>query len=219
MRAVDDQAWLNMMGQWYVVPTEDIEQQGITDAANLSASVLQMMDDKGIDPNNWLTDLKVVGEETLVDTQTTHMSGSLDIQKMFTDVFTLMQDPEFTALLGDVAASDSALSIPDASEMQELQDMIGQMFNSATFDLWLADADNSLRKLVGSFDATIPQEMGMTGISGVSIVATVNLDAPGATVEVTAPASAQPMEQLTEDMANNPLLSGLGGLLGGGLDF
>ncbi len=217
VRAIDDQAWLNMLGQWYVIPADQLQQQGLGNTADLSASLLQMMDEQGIDPNTWYKDLKVVGKETLVDTKVTHMSGVLDIQKLFTDMFTLMQNPEFMALLGDVAESDGAVSLPDTSELQDLQATIDQMFTNGTFDLWLADADNSLRKLVFATDMTIPQEMGTLGVSGGNVVVTVDFDAPGEAVEVSAPASAKPLDDLAQDMESNPLLSGLGGLLGSGL--
>jgi len=215
IRAIDDEAWLNMMGQWYVIPADQMEELDLGGSADLSASLLQMMSDKGIDPNSWLKDLTVVGKETVADTQTTHMTGSLDIQKMFTDVFTLTQDPEFLALMGDVAQSDSAISIPDATEIQDAQDMIEQLVQNATFDLWLAD-DSSLRKATANVDLSFPEEMGLPGVTGGNVLLTMNFNEPGQTIEVSAPASAKPIEQLQEDLASNPLLQGLGGLLGGG---
>ena len=216
MRAVDDQAWLNMMGQWYVIPAEQLDLLDTGDTAQLSASMLQMLSDKGIDPNSWYKDVKVVGEETLGDTKVTHMSATPDLQKMFADVFTLMQDPQFMGAVGDMAETDVPLEMPDASELQEAQDMVEQMFDNATIDLWLADSDNSLRKMVANLNMTMPQEAADMGIGGANIVATVNLNAPGTAVDVAAPASAKPLEQLEQDLANNPLLSGLGGMLGGG---
>lgn len=219
VRAIDDEFWLNMLGEWYVIPADQLQELDLASTTELSASMLQMMSDNDIDPNNWLKDLKVVGKEKLADTEVTHLSGALDIQKMFTDVITLIQDPEFATLMGDMAQSDSIVSMPDASEIQEAQDMLDQMFQSAAFDLWLAD-DNSLRKMMANIDMSIPQEMGLPGLTGVNVLLAMAYDEPGQTVEVTAPASAKPIEQMQEDLANNPLLSLLEGLLGGdsGLD-
>ena len=129
--------------------------------ADLQAALQKVLADQGIDPNIWLTDLKVVGQETLGDTAVTHMSSAIDVSKMFTDVFTLLQDPELLTLLGERAESDGAgVSLPDASETQEVQDMLEQMIEDATLELWLADSDNSPRKIVMTLDMTLPQDLG-----------------------------------------------------------
>ena len=45
---------------------------------------------------------------------------------------------------------------------------------------------------------------------------TINFDAPGTAVEVSAPASSKPLSELETDLQSNPLLSGFGSLLGSG---
>ena len=120
--------------------------------------------------------------------------------------------------MGDAAgaASETGVSLPDASATEELQATLEEMFKGATLDLWIADKDDSLRRMVLSMEIAMPDSLGETGMTGATVAVTVNLDAPNEPVEVSAPESAKPMSELETDLQSNPLLSGLGSLLGSG---
>lgn len=219
VRAIDDQAWLNFFDQWYEIPAEDLQPATDTIPAELQSFLQDALGEQGIDPNSWLKDQEVVGEETLGDITLTHLSGTIDFAQMFTDVFSLLQNPELMSLLGeaDALGTDAGLGLPDTSELQEAQDMLDEMIQSAALDLWIDESDSSLRKVVLAMEMTIPEEEGADmGIGGLDIAVTMNFDAPGTAIEVSAPASSKPLSELETDMQSNPLLSGFGSLLGSG---
>ena len=89
------------------------------------------------------------------------------------------------------------------------------MFKNVTLDFWLAKSDKTMRKLMVNAEVQIPQELGLTGINGATLAATLNLDEPNKALTFKAPDSPKPFTQLQQDMQTNPLFSGfLEGLSG-----
>jgi hypothetical protein len=220
VRAIDTNAWLNVLGQWYEIPADQLQQAGGTSNADVVKTIQDAMDEQGIDFNNWIKDLKTAGDETVADTKVTHLTGTLDVQKMVTDLVALMQDPKVAALVataGSEASSQAGTSVtvPDATAIAQLQTTVQQMIKTATVDLWVAKSDSSMRKIALNTEVVIPAEMASSGVSGATVVFYVNLDAPGTVVAVKAPEGAKPFADLQTDLQSNPLLSGLGSLLGG----
>lgn len=220
VRAIDKNAWLNVLGQWYEVPADQLQQASGGSNADMVKTIQDAMDEQGIDANTWIKDLKAAGDETLTDTEVTHLTGTVDVEKMVTDLVALLQSPKIAALVataGAEAGSETGVSVPAASEIAELQATVKQMIKSATIDLWIAKGDSSMRKMALNADVTIPAELGVSGLSGATVLFTVNLDAPGKAIAVAAPESAKPFTDLETDLQSNPLLSGLlGGLSGSG---
>jgi hypothetical protein len=217
-RVIDTSMWLNVLGQWYEVPADQLQQTTDTsNAANVQA-VKDAIDEQGIDFTTWFKDLKVVPGETPADADLTHLTSAVDVQKMAADVVALLQSPKLATLMssaGATAGAETGVTVPDAAGLQQYQATVEQMIQSATIDMWIANADYSMRKLVLTAKVTIPPELGTTGLSGLDLVFTIDLDAPGTAISVKAPESAKPFADLQTDLASNPLLSGLGSLLGG----
>ena len=159
-----------MLGQWYEMPADALGQAGTSPTPPISPRPSRTPSTtQGIDFNTWIKDLKAVGEETLTDTQVTHLTGTLDVQKMVADFVALMQNPKMAELMataGSTAGSETGVTVPDAAGIQELQATVQQMIQSATVDLWVAKSDSSMRKIVLSADITVPAEMGVCGVSG-----------------------------------------------------
>jgi hypothetical protein len=220
VRAVDESAWLNVLGQWYEVPAEQLQQSTGGSSADVTKTIREAMDEQGIDVSKWIKDLKAAGDETLTDTEVTHLTGTLDVQKMVTDLVALLQSPKVAALMataGAQAGAETGVAVPDATEIADLQATIQQMIKTATVDLWIAKSDSSMRKIALNADVVIPAELGLSGLSGATALFTINLDAPGKAIAVAAPESAKPFADLQTDLQSNPLLSGLlGGLSGSG---
>lgn len=220
VRAIDSNTWLNVLGQWYEVPADQLQQTGDAKNADMVKTLQDAMDEQGVDVSNWLKDLKSTGDETLADTQVTHLTGAVDVQKMVTDVVALMQNPKVAALLDSASSAagsqtGTSVTVPDATAIAQLQTIFQQMIKTATVDLWVAKSDSSMRKMVLNTEVVIPAEMATSGLGGATLAFTVNLDAPNKAVDVKAPDGAKPFADLQTDLQSNPLLSGLGSLLGG----
>jgi len=221
IRAIDEQAWISIMDQWYEAP-EDLQQQIDISDEDLVDEMTAIVEDMDIDPASWTTGFTREADETIADTETVHLSGAIDVEQMIDDMFELMQDPKVAEMMSDAvgeAGDLSATEMPSAFQLATVKAILQAMIEDNTMDVWIAKADSSLRRMVMTLDMVFPPEMDMEGLSGISVVVTVDLDAPGTKVEVEAPESAKPFDELEEDMQNNPFLGGfLEGFLGSEMD-
>lgn len=211
---LDSGQYVNLLGQWYEAPAELNQQLADLDMASMSDTAWEAMDELSIDPTSWFTDLTKAGEETLVETDVVHLTGAVDIRKMVTDAVALMQSEKMaelmTALSGSTGQSALGdLQLPTQADLDEVLPMIEQMFAGTTVDLWLAKSDSTIRKMALNTNMVLPQEIGLTGLNGATIVATINLDEPNQPLSIKAPQSFKPFAQLEQDLQNNPILSGL----------
>ena len=221
-RVIDGDAYLSVFGQWYEAPAESQDELIGVDTEALMEKIQQMLDNMETDPSTWCKDLKVVGDEKLGDTDVTHLTGSLDTQKMMDDVMEIMQSPEMAEIIAmtgsatDAADMGAGLEIPTAEELDEVVATLDQMLEEVTMDFWLSKAEGTIRQMEVNAHVVLPEEAGLEGISGVIAVVTVAFDKINQPVDIKAPADAKPIDQLPKDIEQNPIL---GGLLGGGLDL
>ena len=141
IKATGDKAWVQFMGQWYEVPADAMQQAGAT-ATTLSkadtAAIMAAIKAAGVDPATWLTGLKVVGNDTIDGTLTSHLQGTVDFNKVMTDAMKLMQDKTFLGIIGPMTGgmmgsegstmmggSTTSLSMPSAQELQTVQTPAG----------------------------------------------------------------------------------------------
>ena len=133
VRVIDSDAYLSVFGQWYEAPAESQDELTGVDTKALTEKIQQMLDNLDIDPSTWCKDLKVVGEEKLADVDVTHLTGSLDIEKMLDDVMEIMQSPEMTEIIAmtdsatDTADMGVGIEIPTTEELDEGVATLDQM--------------------------------------------------------------------------------------------
>ena len=212
-KVLKDKVWMNVLGQWYEAPAETGQQLAAVDTNDMVDDLLKTMDELEVDPAAWCTDLTVVGEETVADTQVIHVRGTPDMEKMVTDVVALMQSEQMVALLGAAVpaggSTDSAPNIPTPAEIQEMMADYDQILEDATLDFWLSKADATIRKMTVNAQIAVPRDLGITGLSGFTVAATINLQAINGAVNVLAPTSALPFTNLMQNIMQNPLLQGI----------
>jgi hypothetical protein len=220
MTMLEDGQYVNLLGQWYEAPAELDQQLAALDLSAMSATAWEAMEELSIDPTAWFKDLTKAGEETLVDTDVVHLTGAIDMKKLVTDSVALMQTEKMTQLMTTLSGSAGqsalgTLELPTQADLDEALPMIEQMFQSATVDLWLAKSDSTIRKMALNADLVLPQELGLTGLNGATVVATVNLDKINQTLGIKAPDSYKPFADLEQDLQSNPIIGGfLEGFMG-----
>lgn len=211
-------AYLSLGDAWYQLPAEFTGPlSGAADSQTDAQMVQRLLADTGIDPSTWITDLKLLGQETVAGTTCYHLAGAPDLRRVVGDLLKLLESESFRQLLekygGNEVPSGPASLLPPAAELDALLDQIADAFQELAFDVWVAKDTYLLRK--AAFNARVVPPVGeqREAISSVSLSGVLNLD-PNAKVEVTAPATALPFNQLQEDMKDNPGLFGpfLGGL-------
>lgn len=218
MKMVDEKVYVSLGGRWYEAPADLMQQVGGETGKKPDEAALEdMLEKAGIDPTTWMKDLKLVGEETVDGTLCYHLAGAPDVGKILGDVVKLTQSGAFADMMGQAGTGgtmiDPATMLPQGKELEAMAGQIVSMFQDLTFDVWIAKDTLLLEKMALNARMVPPAGEDSAGVNAVTLSATVSLD-PGAAVNVTAPPSPKSLEDLQNDMMNNP---GLFGPLMGGL--
>jgi hypothetical protein len=153
LEAVDGQSWLQLMGQWYQLPAQKAGATSTTDKEAQAAALKQAVTAAGIDPKTWLTDVKVVGDETINETAVSHLSASVNVSQMVSDISKLIASDAFKSLLPSKASTESTLGtslsikMPTQEELQNLQAQITSAVQSLTIDAWITKDTSQFRKI------------------------------------------------------------------------
>lgn len=147
----------------------------------------------GIDPRSWVTDLTNEGIEDVDGTETVHVSGTADV-------------PELVADLSEVAERTGQAQQLDPAALAGLEDTV----SAATIDVYAATDDDSLRKI--DIGLTLSDPRG--GPGEVSVTLSIGISDPGSEQEITAPSDAVPLDDLLSQIPGGADALGLG--LGGG---
>jgi hypothetical protein len=208
------------MGQWYELPTDMM--QGATGGTGTTAkpldvaSVMQALTAAGIDPTKWLTDFRIVGEDSIDGTPTYHLAGTVNINQIMTDAIKMMQDKNITGMLpsmggGTEGVTGSSLPLPDQEELQEMQTQLGSMFKDFTADMWIAKDTYQFRQMKMHAGIVPPAGEDSGGINGITLDATASMAPGDAPLTVTPPTGAKSFDELQK------ALEGLMGLFSGAL--
>lgn len=143
-----------------------------------------------------LTNLKNEGNEDVEGTDSVHVSGDIDVDKLIDAL------RPFAAQAGSLGALSGGANIPSPAQLDQVKEFI----TAATFDVYSGADDHLLRKLEAEVDIHDPSS---------DDTATVNLSITLAKVnesqDISAPADAKPLSDLTGGSSIGDLLGGLGG--------
>ena len=143
----------------------------------------------GIDPRDWVTDLTNEGTEDLDGDEVVHVSGSADVPKLIAD-------------LNDVAQQTGQAAALDPADLGALEDSV----TDATIDVYAATGDDSLRKLDVGLELADPRG----GAGEVEVELSIAISDPGADQEISAPEGARPLNDLLSQIPGGAEALGLG---------
>jgi hypothetical protein len=143
----------------------------------------------GIDPQSWVTDLTNEGTEDLDGTEVVHISGSADVPKLVAD-------------LNDIAQQTGQAQQLDPNALSDLEDTV----SNATIDVYAATDDDALRQF--DIGLTLADPRGGTG--EVTVTLSVGISDPGSEQEITAPSDAVPLDELLSQIPGGAEALGLG---------
>jgi hypothetical protein len=189
-----DQLFVNFQNQDYEVPKAQVDQINTQLASQSGQS--KSLADYGIDPKNWVTNTKTVGDETVNGASTTHVSADVDIEKMLTDLNKTIQQA------GAMGGTPAQQLTPQ--QISQIKDVV----KNPTIDVYVSKDDDTLRRLNLNISFTIPQaqQAQLQGATGGTLKFSLDLSNVGQTQTIKPPANAKPLSDLQ---------SGLGGLTGG----
>jgi hypothetical protein len=232
IRLLGDRAWIGLADQWYEAPPDTQQELATSGVSETLASVQKMLSNLSVDPSSWLKDQAPVKEEKIDGVKVLHLSGSNpDWTKMLGDLSKIMTSPEYQSLMSSAGSTveDLQSQLPSPDELTQMQTELDAALKNVTIDVWVEKDTARLRKMTMVCDVVPPAagdtgldgglagslDLSGSGISKLNLQATVTLD-PNKSVDVKAPSSAKPYDQLQTDIEANPSLLGpLGGLLMG----
>ncbi len=226
----DDNAFVEYGGNTYEVGTDTFSQfkqlaesaaqqqsdtEGLSFADAFKQGCEQSLEAQGasdtsaceIDFEGWLSDLSSEDGEDIEGQDSDHISGSLDVNAMLTDLIAL----------GGAVPQASAAGLPSEDQVQQLADAV----SDASFDLYSTSDDHLLDGLDFNLDidpSAIPGA-SESGVSSVGVDFSLRLGAINEEQDISAPSDAQPIDGLLQQLGVDPsALGGLGdlGSLGGG---
>lgn len=205
IRMVDQMLYMELMGSWYEMDISDASSSSPVDLGSASSADTQCIQDKLV-PSRMLKDIADKGKEKIDETDTTHITASLD-------------SGAAVDLLAEVSKDCSDSEMTD-SDITQAKDMLEQMVTKADIEVWI-DGDDNIRKV------SVNMEMDMSAIADLAgsemdpqsaevlngmtakVTMTLQMSKFGEEVSVEAPKDALPLEDL---------LGAFGGL-GGGTDL
>lgn len=195
----EDSAYVTSGGQAYEVDSATFSTFGELFAQSAAAQEGEseegsaVLEQLGIDPATWLTDVTNEGLEEVGGAETVHISGTADVAQIVEDAQSI--DPTGQAL---GAAGSEALA---------------ESVSAASVDVYTGVEDNILRRLDLALEIDDPEGNGGT----VSVALSIAISEVNEDVSIEAPADAQPLEELIPGGlgAIGPGLPGLGGSGGG----
>lgn len=222
LKAVDDKVWIQFMGQWYETPADMLGAgtTGTTAKEADVAGILQALTTAGVDPTTWMTNLTLVGEDSIDGTPTYHLSGTVDTNKLMADVMKLMQDKTIQGMLpsvgsGMMGTTGSSITMPSQQDLQGLQSQLGPMFKNVTVDMWITKDTYQFRQVQLGASIVPPAGQDVQGINSITLKATLSMAPATAPVTVTPPADAKPFSELEKSLGG--LQSLFSGALSGGM--
>ncbi len=146
----------------------------------------------GIDPLRWVTNPKVIGNESVGGTDTTHVHSGINVAAFLSDLNTLLGK---ASSLGISAASKlSTTRISDATRTR-----IASTVKNPTFDVWTASADKTVRKL--AIALTLPvtgnTSQALGGLTSAGLSLTISYGNVNQPQTITAPTKLAPYSQFT----------------------
>jgi hypothetical protein len=202
-----DKVFVNFRGTDYQVPEgqfqrlkRQLARAQAEDAKSKSPDLAAL----GIQPNDWLKDPTNEGTETVGGTETIHIKGGVDINKMLDDFDRLLKQA------GKLNLSREQQSQLPKEIPQSTRDQIEKSIEKAELDLYTGKDDKVLRKFHAKIRFNVPEELRQqaSGLKSGEIELSVEIADVNEDQTITAPKSAKPLSELQNQLRS----SGFGSL-------
>jgi len=138
----------------------------------------------GIDLQAWFPDSRVVGDEQLGGETVTHLTGDLDVAAALQNISVILEG-------NTLRRQRFALTPAVIGQIENL-------FSDPHFDVYVAKADGSLRRVAGSVGVNLP---GVPLLADARLRGTLDLRNVGERNDISAPSEGRPIEELVRGLA------------------
>ena len=186
-----DNAYVSFGGRAYEVGEDFVRE--LNSESRRARGGRESLEDFGIDPVRWIRAPEVAGHEEVAGTETTKVSGDVDVRRVLSDVAKLGGE------VGSVAGR-RPFDLTDADQRR-----IVEAVKKASIDLYVA-GDGTLRRAVLDVRFEVPEEerRAAGGAEGGSAMLDLALSDVGEAQHIEAPANARPLRELLEQFGLGP---------------
>ncbi len=197
-----DRAFVKFQDVYYEQPRSKVAQanRSIGNRAGRKTSLKAL----GLDPRRWLEDAHDEGDEKVAGTDTSHVSGKLDVSRMVEDFNGFVKRSG-----GAIGGATGRVPRPLTKRQQ---DKVSEIVKDPSFDVYVAKDDDTVRRISGHLELDVPKgdRSSVGGIEGGSISFTIELAKVNGNQKIEAPAKARPLSDLTQSLGTSSLGGGGG---------
>jgi hypothetical protein len=203
------QLYIELAGAYFTAPASTVQalQQGYAQATRTSSSAASQSTFAalGVDPGEWLARPRIAGTADIAGTQTTHVTGELDVTRFLADAEKLSGAG---GALGLGGAGAGGLSLLSPAGIKALAGSV----RSARVDLYTGASDHLLRRLsLSATIATTPQtSAALGGLGSATLALTLQFAGLNQSQSIAAPSNPQPITKLLPDLERLGLALGAG---------
>ncbi len=201
LTVTEDNAFVSYQGENYEVGTELFSQFK-------EQYVAQQPDEKltlksfGLDPASWLEDPAVEDGDEIGGDSTQVVTGSVDVEKVVRDLYSLTKSDAFRQQLESQGQSVPDIPEPSDEDIQKIVDAVDELTLEVN-----VDENDVARRLSLDGDFTVPEGVGDGEVKGGSLSFGYTLEEVGIDPQIEGPANAKPLSELIQQFG--PLLGGL----------
>lgn len=198
-----DRAFVKFQDIYYEQPRAQVAKANESIAQN--SSKRGSLRGLGLDPRTWLAEAKDVGEDEIAGVKTRHISGTLDVESVMRNL------NEFVRRSGKTLGQTTGQSPPQPLSTKDIQ-MVGEVVRDPTFNVYVGEKDDTIRRLSGKLEFEIPEESraSLGGIQSGSIEFKLEFANVNGDQQIEAPANARPISSLTRSLGGSGGLPGTG---------
>jgi hypothetical protein len=199
-----DRAFVKFQDVYYEQPAAEVRRANRTFARNQRRhSSLRAL---GLDPRSWMLLAENKGEEDVAGVETRHVSGTLDVQTLLSDL------NRFVRRSGSAIGGATGQRPPEPLSTEDIR-KIGEVVKDSTFEVYVGKRDQIIRRASGRIEFDVPQDRReeLGGLEGGKIQFSVEFRDVNGDQEIEAPRKARPLSRLTSSLGGLDALIELAG--------
>jgi hypothetical protein len=204
LTSTGDDLFVGFQGQSYEVGKDVIARYNQNLAKQAASNPkTRSLKDFGVDPASWVKDAKKEGDSTVAGTQTTHISASINFDKVLVDLNTLISKA------GSTVTGVRRPAQLTKDERKQFTDAI----KSSGLDVYVGKADGKVRRVALKLEFGL-KKAASNGVKSGNIEFSIQFANVGQRQTVKAPTDTKPLAQLLGQLGGGRLGSGSGGTSG-----
>jgi hypothetical protein len=200
LTSTGDDLYVGFQGQSYDVGAATIARYNQALTQGRTGTKTRSLSEFGIDPASWVKGAHNEGDATVAGTRTTHVSASIDFDKLLSDLNALVRKAG-----SSVSGGGQAVQLTAADRKQ-----FTEAIKSSTFDVYVGKADGKVRRVSVTVQFAIPKsrQSQTNGVKSGSLNFSIQYSNLGQAQKIQAPPNPKPLTELVAQLGGSKLGNG-----------